>query len=76
VWPALVEQFHAENPDIIVEYEMIPLAQYYDRLLVAASSGARPTPPASRSGGWATSSPTTCSNRSTASSPPGRAPPT
>ena len=42
VWPALVQQFQAENPDIVVDYELIPLAQYYDRLLVAASSGAAP----------------------------------
>jgi multiple sugar transport system substrate-binding protein len=42
VWPELVEQFHAENPDVIVDFEMIPLAQYYDRLLVAASSGSAP----------------------------------
>ena len=42
VWPALVEEFHAAHPDIIVEYEMIPLGQYYDRLLVAASSGSAP----------------------------------
>jgi multiple sugar transport system substrate-binding protein len=42
VWPALVEQFHATHPDIIVDFEMIPLGQYYDRLLVAASSGSAP----------------------------------
>lgn len=42
VWPELVDQFHAENPDVIVEFEMIPLAQYYDRLLIAASSGSAP----------------------------------
>lgn len=42
VWPALIDRFHAENPDIIVDYELIPLAQYYDRLLIAASSDSAP----------------------------------
>jgi len=42
VWPELVEEFHATHPDITVEYEMIPLGQFYDRLLVAASSDSAP----------------------------------
>ncbi|MFO7545183.1 MAG: sugar ABC transporter substrate-binding protein [Trueperaceae bacterium] len=42
VWPELVDEFHAEHPDIIVDYELIPLAQFYDRLLTAASSDSAP----------------------------------
>lgn len=42
VWPALVEEFQAAHPDIIVNYELIPLAQYYDRLLTAVSAGNPP----------------------------------
>lgn len=49
-WQQLVDEFHSEHPDIIVNYELIPLAQYYDRLLNAASS--RSTPDAARFKEW------------------------
>jgi multiple sugar transport system substrate-binding protein len=42
VWAELVDEFNATHPDIEVRYELIPLAQYYDRMLTALAAGSPP----------------------------------
>lgn len=42
MFPDLVKQFNSLNPDIQVEYELIPLAQYYDKLVTAVGAGTAP----------------------------------
>lgn len=38
----LVKQFNSINPEIQVEYELIPLAQYHDKLITAIGAGVGP----------------------------------
>ncbi len=42
MFPDLVKQFNSLNPDIQVEYELIPLSQYYDKLVNAVGAGVAP----------------------------------
>jgi multiple sugar transport system substrate-binding protein len=42
MFPDLVKQFNSLNPDIQVEYELIPLSQYYDKLVTAIGAGTAP----------------------------------
>lgn len=42
IFPELVKQFNSQNPNIQVEYELIPLAQYYDKLITAVGAGTIP----------------------------------
>lgn len=42
MFPELVKQFNSINPDIQVEYELIPLAQYHDKLVTALGAGVGP----------------------------------
>ncbi|MGB9858264.1 MAG: ABC transporter substrate-binding protein [Dictyoglomaceae bacterium] len=42
MFPDLVKQFNSLNPDIQVEYELIPLSQYHDKLVTAIGAGVGP----------------------------------
>lgn len=48
--PALVQEFNAKNPGIRVETQLIPLAQFHDKLVTAISAGSGPD--ASRFRDW------------------------
>jgi len=51
----LIKDFNATHPAIKVEYQLVSLNEYHDKLVTALASGAGPDAGRFRTGGWANS---------------------